>query len=327
MERLSVHLFGGFRADRGMPPQPLHLTRTAQHLFAYLLLHRRRPHPREVLAGTLWGETDDEKGRACLNTALWRLRKVLEPPPVPRGTFLLTTSSGEVGLNPDAPLTLDVAAFEENLRGVSAWSEATPDPWETSRVEKALTLYQGELLAGFYEDWILEERERLHCLYIDALTGLMYAHKHHGNVARSLETALRILKEEPFREDVHLVVMRLYQETGQRFMALRQYEKCRRSLEEELGIPPSEKTRRFYESIRPPRRTSSKPPPPLEPPDDAPLRHALATLKHALETLERVHRDVMEAARTVSRLFEEGHQSPPDGESSALGSSEPSEPF
>jgi hypothetical protein len=36
---------------------------------------------------------------------------------------------------------------------------------------------------------------------------------------------------------------------------------------------------------------------------------------------------VMEAARTVSRLFEEGHQSPPDGESSALGSSEPSEPL
>lgn len=313
MEHLSVRFFGGFHVQRDFPPQSLHFTRTAQHLLAYLLLHRRQSHPREILAGTLWGETDDEKARACLNTALWRLRRVLEPYPTAKGRFLVTLANGDVGINPEAPLRLDVAIFEEKTRGVFRWDAHGPSACEVGEVEKALTLYKGELLPGFYENWILEERERLHCLHIDVLGALMHAHHHLGNVAQGIEFGLRILKEEPFREDVHLTVMQLYREAGQMFMALRQYEKCRKNLEDELGISPSEKTRRFYESILPAGRSSRKPSSPPPPPDDRPFRQALATLQKALDTLERVHLDVLRAARMVSQILEESGRNPRDG--------------
>lgn len=313
MECLSVHLFGGFRVQRGHPPQPLHFTRTAQHLLAYLLLHRRLPHPRDILAGILWGETDDEKARACLNTALWRLRKVLEPYPMSRGSVLVTTAGGDVGINPQAHLKVDVAMFEEKVGRIGRWAGHPPSPCEAAEVERALVLYTGELLAGFYEDWIVAERERLHCLHIDALSALMHAHRHFGNLTQSLDLGLRILKEEPFREDVHLFVMQLYQDAGQRFMALRHYEKCRKKLEDELGIAPSEKTRRFYESIAPSGRSSGKPPSSTTAPDEGSYRQALATLQKALDTLEKVHRDVLKAARMVSQLMEENRENSLDG--------------
>ncbi len=312
MECLWVQFFGGFRVECGVALQPLHLTRTVQHLLAYLLLYRQRTHPREILAGTLWGETDDERARACLNTALWRLRKALESCQMRKGTFLVTTVRGDVGINPDAPLRMDVAQFEERSNLISTWPSHPPSLCEVDEVEKALTLYKGELLAGFYEDWILQERERLHCLYIDVLTALLYAHRHLGNVTRSVEFGLRILKEEPFREDIHLEVMQLYQEAGQRFMAIRHYEKCKKTLEVEMGMAPSEKTRLFYESLLPAGRLSSKSSPPTKPSDDMPFRQALATLQKALETLEKVHLDVMKAARMVSEILEETGQDFPD---------------
>jgi DNA-binding SARP family transcriptional activator len=51
-----------------------------------------------------------------LNTALWRLRKVLEPAGVPRGTYLVTTSMGKVRFNRLSNYGLDVAEFENDTQ-------------------------------------------------------------------------------------------------------------------------------------------------------------------------------------------------------------------
>uniref|UniRef100_A0A832A3E4 Bacterial transcriptional activator domain-containing protein n=1 Tax=Desulfacinum infernum TaxID=35837 RepID=A0A832A3E4_9BACT len=303
MDRLHLYLFGGFRVLRGRPPQTVHLTRTAQHLLAYLVVHRHRLHPREVLAGTLWGETDNERGRACLNTALWRLRKVLEPPGVPKGTFFHSTAAGEVGLRRDAPWWADVAAFEEKLHIIPKSPLAGLSIDAAAEVEKVLPLYTGELLEGFYDDWVLQERERVHCLYVEALEALMHHYKNAGDIPRSLAFAQRLLKVEPFREDIHLAAMKMYQEIGQRFMALRQYEKCRESLEKEIGVRPSRDTRRYYEEIAPGRRGESPGQDEGRAASPDALGAAMDVLQKALHSLEAVHRDVMEAMSHVTELL------------------------
>lgn len=303
MDRLHIYLFGGFRVLRGHPPQTLHLTRTAQHLLAYLVVHRHRIHPREILAGTLWGETDDERGRACLNTALWRLRKVLEPPGVPKGTFLLSTGAGEVGLGREAPCWIDLALFEEKLQVLPKSSRSGLSDQAAAEVEKALPLYTGELLEGFYEDWVLVERERVHCLYVEALEALMHHYENDHDIPRGLGFAQRLLKVEPFREDIHLAAMKMYQEMGQRFMALRQYEKCRESLEKEMGCQPSRDTHRYYEEIAPGRRGAPPGHVGGRPPLSDALGAAMDVLQKALQSLEAVHRDVMEAMSHVTELL------------------------
>jgi DNA-binding SARP family transcriptional activator len=111
MSVLRICLLGQVRIAHADLPSPVKLTHTVQALLAYPLLQRQRSQPRETLAGLFWGDYSQERARSCLNTTLWRLRQVLEPDGIPRGTYLLTISTDEVGFNLESDYWLDVATF------------------------------------------------------------------------------------------------------------------------------------------------------------------------------------------------------------------------
>lgn len=79
MSSLQIALFGCVRVTHNNWLTEIRLTRDTQALLAYLLLQRHRIHSREVLAGMFWGEYTQEKSHGSLNTALWKLKKFLEP--------------------------------------------------------------------------------------------------------------------------------------------------------------------------------------------------------------------------------------------------------
>lgn len=222
---------------------------SVQHLLAFLLIKRHRLHPRPVLAGLFWGDSREERARSCLSTALWRLRKVLEPDGIPKGTYLVTTSSDEVGFNVDSDHWLDVAVFEESLAPVLTEPIESMKSGKADRLENALKLYRGELLNGCYENWALWERERLRSLHLDGLIHLMGYYRHHQVYDRAVSCGCTILEKEPLREGIQRDVMRLFIESGQRERAITQYQSCCRVLDEELGIGPMEETRQLYSQI------------------------------------------------------------------------------
>lgn len=101
----------------------------------------------------------------------------------------------------------------------------------------------GDLLPGWYDDWVLLERERarqlqLHVLEIVAneLIGL-------GRLAAALEFAMRALQMEQLRESAHRLVIRVHLAEGNVCEARRQFECCRRILRNELGVHPSDQLR------------------------------------------------------------------------------------
>lgn len=249
MPGLNVSLFGSFRIFHEGRSAPHGVSPPAQPLLAYLLLRPDRVHRREVLAGTFWGDVPEHRARSSLSTALWRLRKVLEPEGVPKGTYLITNSIGEVGFNGSSNYRLDVADFENGIKGVIDKPDCKLTVEELEHVQSALRLYEGELLEGLYDDWILRERERLRCLYIEGLTFLMYNFHCQGSYQPGLACGQKILAEDPLRETVHRELMRIYLLDGQRGAAIRQYETCARTLMDELGILPLEETQNLYASI------------------------------------------------------------------------------
>ncbi|MFQ6102462.1 MAG: BTAD domain-containing putative transcriptional regulator, partial [Anaerolineae bacterium] len=193
MRVLRISLFGGVRIAHDGQISGMKVTRIVQTLLAYLLLQRHRSHPREVLAGLFWGDHSQERARSCLSTALWRLRRVLEPEGTPRGTYLMTTPAGEIGFNRESDHWLDVAVFEEQVGRVLAKPIHAVEAAGVRELESALQLYRGELLEGFYDDWALRERERLRCLYLNSLAHLMRYYKHHGAYEQSLAYGQQIL--------------------------------------------------------------------------------------------------------------------------------------
>jgi DNA-binding SARP family transcriptional activator/predicted ATPase len=215
-------------------------------LCAYLAVEAQRPHRRDSLAGLLWPDWSDRAARSNLRNALANLRTAIgdrrAAPP-----FLLITRE-TIQFNTASDHWLDVAAF-------SAWVEA--DPPAAHELEKAVALYRGGFLEGFFvkdspafEDWSLLTRERLQRQALAAFDWLVKYSEQRGEYEQARDYAWRQVELEPWQEEAHRQLMRLLALSGQRSAALAQYETCCRLLAEELGVEPAEETTRLYEQIR-----------------------------------------------------------------------------
>ncbi len=298
MTLLSIRLFGRPRAWLGADAE-IKFAHTGQTLLAYLLLHRDFS-PRDLLASLCWAEQPEESARSCLNTALWRLRSSLEPGPTARGTYLLTSPAGEVGFNWESQHWLDLAEFEHVIASALARSPAQLAQAEIAALERALDLYSGDLLEGFYDDWALRERERQRGLYLDGLQHLMSRHTLDGAYQKGIAAGQRILRLDPLREDVHRDLMRLYAANGQRALAVRQYTVCRETLHVELGIPPMDETEACYREVLAARRAVAGVAPAL--PTRPDLASALAELDAARRQLQTAQERLSEAVSAMEQF-------------------------
>src|SRR5947207_6353262 len=109
-----VELLGGLRATGAGQVIARFPTRKAASLLAYLAYFRHREHPRDLLAETLWPETETETARNRFRVVLSSLRQLLEPADIEPGAVLCRDRQF-VQINPEA-VTTDVAEFEEALR-------------------------------------------------------------------------------------------------------------------------------------------------------------------------------------------------------------------
>ena len=111
-------------------------------LLARLAIHPQRQHAREELIELLWPGVAIDAGRNRLRQTLFSLRQILEPIGAASGPVLDADRFG-VRVVPGR-LESDVTRFEAALR--------------EGRAAAALALYGGELLPGFYDDWVVQER-------------------------------------------------------------------------------------------------------------------------------------------------------------------------
>lgn len=216
----------------------------AQSLLAYLLVYRDRAHSRSVLATLFWGESDEARAHANLRNALYALRQTLEGPHRRFGAFLIT-EGGAVRFNPHSDYSLDVKEFEEKLEA----AQDTSGPQHAALLEETVALYRGDLLPGFYDDWVLIEQEHLKELYLYALKELAAYYTEQKDYSHAIAWARRALAISPLQEDLHRAVMQLYALTGDRAAALRQYAECKVTLQKELNATPLPETQALYERI------------------------------------------------------------------------------
>jgi DNA-binding SARP family transcriptional activator len=303
MGSLQVALFGGVRVTHNEWITKVQLTRENQGLLAYLLLQRHRVHSREILADMFWGEHSQQKARGSLNTALWKLKKALEPEGIPAGTYLKTSHSGEVAFNKDSQYWLDVKVFEGEINRILGCPFHKLEDTQLIDLKKALGLYKGDLLEGFYKDWALRERERLRALYLKSLIYLLQYYGFHGAYEKAIAYGQQILDLDPLREEVHREVMRLYMENGQRALAVRQFEICRSTLAKELGISPMEDTQILHTQIvngSDPTRSA------VITREQISIDQALGQLREASQTIDRAHEQIQHALQLITKLSEHG---------------------
>ena len=247
MPGLRFRLFGKFSAqhDAGIL-KGLEASKD-QELLSYLLIHRDRPHSREALASLLWADTSTEKSKKYLRQALWHLHAALNSD---HNNNVLLVDHDWLTLNPCSNLWTDVADFEHAFAGAEGIAGRQLDTEKAHALKGAVSLYNDDLLPGYYQDWILFERERLQNMYLLMLDKLIVYLQFRGDYEVAQGYAATILRYDPARERTHRQLMHLYSLAGDRTSALRQYERCAQALKQELGVKPEKKTVELYERIK-----------------------------------------------------------------------------
>lgn len=250
MAFVTVRLFGRFDAScHGQPCTALN-ARRARELLSYLVLHRNQPQHRETLAGLLWEDTPPEQARKYLRQSLWQVQTALSLEADEAAGNVLDVDPEWIQLNECDHLMVDVTRFEAaacRCRGIAG---AQLDDNARQLLEEAVGLYRGELLAGWYQEWCLFERERLQNDLLDALDKLVCCCEARCDSERGLAHARWMLAIDPAREQVHRHIMRLHHLAGNRTEALRTFQRCEKVLLQEFGVKPSHQTVLLHESIR-----------------------------------------------------------------------------
>lgn len=252
LPRLYVKTFGGFRVYRDdRPMDDLEWEANQPKLLLKAIVCRGfRGIPKDVLIEDLWPETTTEAGERNFKVILHRLRKCLEPGLVKEyGSSYVHLKTNLVSLD-EALCRVDVEEFLILIQRGAA-KEAQGDLKSAAALyREALKLRTGDFLAeDLYTPWAEARREELLNRYRDLLFKAAELQEKQGNLKSATDYYLQILRVDPLSEQACQQLMRNYAERGMRTAALKAYERCRKTLLDELDAEPDRLTTALYRKL------------------------------------------------------------------------------
>ena len=293
MDRLRVNAFGKLRMQLNGSELNSFPTRHVEELLGYLLLHPNIHHNREKLIEMLWPHTVAANVKARFSTVLWRLRKSLDKFGLPSAECLEVNRQA-VCFVPPTDMVFDVYEFQSALTCLR--EKQLNDESRQKALEKAVSVYHGELFDGLYTNWCLLERERLARHYLRAAGQLMLLLMRREEFEVALSYGQEILAQDPLREEVHRALMYCYWQTGQFAFASEQYQNCSQLLMSELRILPRPVTVDLYQKIMADRFAEDQQQLSAGNPAHVQLQHAFNEFQLAGQRLNRMLSEIETAA-------------------------------
>ncbi|MEU1547062.1 BTAD domain-containing putative transcriptional regulator [Nocardia sp. NPDC005745] len=229
-----MHLLGSFHVERSN--EPLTLSPAGQRLLAVLTL--RGTTNRATIAALLWPEATEQHALGSLRSTLWRMQRI--------DTDLVHNRRENLAIG---RMDVDLIHFVSWARRLTDRT-GTPDDADLDLFH----LSDGELLPGWYEDWVLFERERLRQLRLHAIEAMACHLCRRRRFAAAIETALEAIRVEPLRESAYRTLIWIHLCEDNVAEALRVFTAFRRTLHDELGIEPSPRLQALiFSRLRRPR--------------------------------------------------------------------------
>jgi predicted ATPase len=228
---LEAHLLGKFEIQIDGLPVVIS-SRKAQSLLAFLLLNPEVNHRREKVAGVLWPELDETTARSRLRYTLWQLRKAI-------GSEYILADKISLAFNQEGEYWFDGAVL----------GEAPGDSLATHELMEVVSVYRGELLPGFYEEWISLERERLQAIFEAKMGLLLFRLVEEERWREVLEWGEKWISLGQAPEPAFQALMVAHSQLGDTSSAVRVYQRCEATLAEQLNVDPSGETKKIYQFI------------------------------------------------------------------------------
>lgn len=237
---LHISTLGKFRVEGGAGRLDGEwLEQRPGQLLKYLVCERRRMVSTDMIAEALWPQAGPSEARNRARHYVHVLREKLEPDRTKHSlsSFVIARRGG-YHLDADR-VRVDADEFEREARaGLTAFVQGLGEP-AAEHIDGALRLYQEPFLAeNPYEEWALEERERLHELAERALRAQVRIRIELGHLDAAVEHARRLAEMEPFDMDAQRIVLDLCIQLGRRSEAFRRYSALRKRMLQSFGQEP-----------------------------------------------------------------------------------------
>ncbi|MFT5506762.1 MAG: DNA-binding SARP family transcriptional activator [Gammaproteobacteria bacterium] len=209
-----------------------------QAIIAMVLLSKEKRISREKLLGALWGSRSDDQARASLRGALSGIKRICNS----FGGSPLGANRSFVFLSDNFEFDVDVSLIQPSI--VLSNDAELRSLISLSGEDFLTSLKINE--CGF-EEWKDLERENFRRDYRHILLNLL---KGESNSKNSEIIANRLLTMDDADEEAHRALMQFYASAGNRSMALRQFETCRKKTREHYGSDVSTETQILFEQIK-----------------------------------------------------------------------------
>jgi DNA-binding SARP family transcriptional activator len=192
-------------------------------LLAFVALRRGRVE-RPYAAGALWPFGDDMRAAGNLRSALWRLRRA--------GVDVIDADKWSLALAPGTVV---------DVHQLVGWATRLIDG--NARPEDLTLRHLPDdpchLLSGWYDEWVILERERVRQRVLHGLEALAHLLTEQARYAEAVEAAMRAVADEPLRESAQRALLSVYLAQGNMVEAQGAYTSFARLLRRELGVEPS----------------------------------------------------------------------------------------
>jgi DNA-binding SARP family transcriptional activator len=223
-------------------------TKRARDIFCYIATSKHRRVDKEVLIDAFWADEDLAAIEKNFHPTISHIRKALNSNQSFKQNFLVFRD-GAYQLNPELSYSIDTEEFETAMAAAEKAKREKDSALFRENLETANGLYRGEYMAGVYENWAEERRSffaEQHSRVLNALAKLAFTDK---SWSSALKFAGEILKNDPFREDTHRLIMKVYAAQGKRSSVVEQFETLQNLLKTELGVAPAPETRKIFQEL------------------------------------------------------------------------------
>lgn len=248
---LTVNLLGPIEIyrDKSSPfATDAWTTKRARDIFCYIASSRNRRVEKDILIDTFWGEEDLRTIEKNFHPTISHIRKALNSKQSLKQNFLVFRD-GAYQLNPEFSYSIDTEDFENLINEAEKAKRGKDNETFRKKVEVAHEIYRGEFMSGVYDDWAEERRiyyAEQHSRLLSALAKLSFKERKWSN---ALKFSKEILREDPFREDAHRLVMKTLAAQGKPAAVQKQFESLKELLDKELGVEPAPETLNTYQEL------------------------------------------------------------------------------
>lgn len=231
LEDPAVLLFGGpyVILDGGRREVP----DGSKRLLVFIALSTGRVDRRHA-AGSLWPTGTDQRAAGNLRSALWRLKC--------SGIDIVESDKCTLSLRPGT--IVDVRVVSDWAARLIAGSAAQADLCSVDWHGDAM-----DLLPGWYDDWVIFERERIRQRLLHALEALSRRFVEMGRCAEAVDVAISAVGVDPLRESASRALIEAHLAEGNLIEGRRTYERYRDTVRRELGIEPGRQLAELAHSL------------------------------------------------------------------------------